>query len=127
MSKRLLQRNTRYLLTWLPVVLMVCLVAFYILLRMQSNHMQEKQLLLKQRNVWAAFTRKSGNMENRVEGEYDIQEAGVNRPTIYAEPRDTSIYYAHEQKMLPFQKLSGQFVLNEKNYIVTTYVSSTEI
>ena len=127
MSKSLLQRNTRYLLTWLPVVLLVCSVAFYVLLRMQAHHMQEKQLLLKQRNVWAAFVSKGGNIEKHIPGEYDIDGPGSNNFIKLDEPRDTSIYYADNQQSLPFQILTGAFTWNNKNYQVTTYVSSTEI
>jgi len=127
MSKSLLQRNTRYLLTWLPVVLLVCSVAFYVLLRMQAHHMQEKQLLLKQRNVWTAFVSKGGNIEKHIPGEYDIDRPGSNSFIKLDEPRDTSIYYADKQKSLPFQILTGAFTWNNKNYQVTTYVSSTEI
>ncbi len=47
----LLQKNTRYLLTWLPVVLLTCCIIFYVLMRMQAKHMQEKQLELKLLNV----------------------------------------------------------------------------
>lgn len=53
--KTLLQRNTRYLLTWLPVILLICCIIFYVLMQMQAHHMQEKQLELKQLNVWTAF------------------------------------------------------------------------
>jgi signal transduction histidine kinase len=127
MSKSLLQRNARYLLTWLPVVLFICCCAFYLLLHMQAHHMQEKQLLLKQHNVWAEFVNNKRQLEKHIVGEYDIIEAEKKILNNDSELRDTSIYYADKQKSLPFEKLTGNFTWNTKNYLVTTYVSSTEI
>jgi signal transduction histidine kinase len=128
MSKPLLQRNTRYLLTWLPVVLLVCSFAFYVMLRMQGHHMQEKQLLLKQRNVWTSFISKEGSIEKHIAGEYDIDEiSNNNNTTALNEPRDTSIYYADKQKSLPFEILTSNVAWHAKTYQLTTYVSSTEI
>ncbi len=127
MSKLLLQRNTRYLLIWLPVVLLVCSLLFYVLMHMQAHHMQEEQLFLKQENIWNAFKLKSGNIDRCVTGEYDIVE-GINNTGIELnEPRDTVIYYPDKQKSLPFKILTSQLEWNNKTYQVTTYVSSTEI
>lgn len=127
MSKPLLQRNTRYLLLWLPVVLLGCTLLFYVLMRMQAHHMQEEQLFLKQENIWNAFKSKSGNIDNRVTGEYDIIQ-GANNPSIELnEPRDTVIYYPDKRKSLPFKIITSELNWNNKTYQVTTYISSTEI
>lgn len=127
MSKPLLQRNTRYLLLWLPVVLLGCTLLFFVLMRMQAHHMQEEQLLLKQKNIWNAFKLKSGNIDNHINGEYDIIQSTSNRSIELNEPRDTVIYYPDKQKSLPFKILTSELNWNNKAYQVTTYVSSTEI
>ncbi len=127
MSKRLLQRNTRFLLVWLPVVLIVCCIVFYVLMRMQAHHMQEKQLLLKQQNVWNTFAAKQGNIERHIAGEYDIVEGNGERSTALNELTDTILYNADRKATLPFQALTSQFVWNGGSYQITTYVSSTEI
>jgi len=127
MSKPLLQRNSLFLLTWLPVVLLVCLFAFYVLLRLQGDHMQEEQLLLKQRNVLTTFINKSGNMERHIEGEYSIDEMKDSHFAVSHQSRDTAVYYDDQKKSVPFQILSRAYTVNNRNYLVTTYVSSTEI
>src|SRR6266542_6191872 len=127
MSKPLLQRNTRYLLIWLPVVLLVCSLLFYVLMRKQANNMQEEQLFIKQENIWNAFRSKSGNIDRHITGEYDIVEGISNTDIELNEPRDTVIYYPDKQKSLPFKILTSQLEWNNKTYQVTTYVSSTEI
>jgi signal transduction histidine kinase len=127
MSKPLLQRNTRYLLIWLPVVLLACSLLFYVLMRMQAHHMQEEQLFLKQENIWNAFRAKSGNIDTHVTGEYDIVTGIGNTGIELNEPRDTIIYYPEKGKSLPFKILTSQLLWNNNTYQVTTYVSSTEI
>jgi signal transduction histidine kinase len=127
MSKQLLQRNTRFLLIWLPVVLLGCSLLFYVLMKMQAHHMQEKQLLLKQHNVWNAFVAKSGNIEKHIAGEYDIIEGNASAEIELNEPRDTIIFNADRKKSLPFEVLTGQFSWNGSPYLVSTYVSSIEI
>jgi signal transduction histidine kinase len=127
MSKHLLQRNTRFLLIWLPVVLLACSILFYVLMKMQAHHMQEKQLLLKQQNVWNAFVAGAGNIERHISGEYDIFEGRASRDIELNEPRDTIIYNADRKKSLPFEVLTEQFSWNGSPYLVSTYVSSVEI
>jgi signal transduction histidine kinase len=127
MSKPLLQRNTGYLLLWLPVVLLGCTLLFFVLMRMQAHHMQEEQLFLKQENIWNAFKVKSGNIDNQIAGEYDIIQGANNGSIELNEPRDTIIYYPDKQKSLPFKILTSELNWNNKIYQVTTYVSSTEI
>lgn len=127
MSKPLLQKNTRFLLIWLPVVLLCCSILFYVLMHMQAHHMQEKQLFLKQRNVWNTFIAKQGNIEKHIVGEYDIAEGNANGNIELDEPRDTSVFYADKNKMLPFEILTSQLKWNNGTYQITTYVSSTEI
>ncbi|HZW64632.1 MAG TPA: hypothetical protein VFF23_03005, partial [Hanamia sp.] len=127
MSKPLLQRNTRYLLLWLPVVLLGCTLLFFFLMRMQAHHMQQEQLFLKQENIWNAFKSKSGNIDNHISGEYDIIQSANNGSIEFNEPRDTVIYYPDKQKSLPFKILTSELHWNNKTYQVTTYVSSTEI
>src|SRR5215218_9983112 len=123
----LLQKNTRYLLTWLPVVLLTCCIIFYMLMRMQAHHMQEKQLQLKQFNIWSAFMTKKGNIERSIPGEYDIKQVTSEISKNHAEPRDTSIYLQQNSKILPFQVLSTQYKWKRSTYELAVYVSSTEI
>lgn len=127
MSKPLLQRNTGILLIWLPVVLLLCSVLFFVILRMHAHHAQEKLLLLKQENVWNAFLARSGNIDKHITGEYDIAE-GVNTVSVKMDqPRDTSVYHPARKASLPFQVLTSRLEWNGRPYYLTTYVSSTEI
>lgn len=125
--KTLLQRNTRYLLTWLPVLLVVCCIIFYFLMTMQALHMQERQLQLMQSNIWTVFVNSNGRMQRSIPGEYDIKQETVRTGMNTEEPRDTSIYLPQIGKQLPFEVLSGSYAWKGNNYIVSTYVSSTEI
>jgi signal transduction histidine kinase len=127
MSKQLLQRNTKILLVWLPLILVVCSVIFYILMRMQAHHMQQKQLLLKQQNVWSTFIAKQGNIERRIIGEYEIKEGDNGIQPLGNELSDTTLSYAAENKSLPFQVLTKQFSWNGQHFQLTTFVSSEEI
>ena len=108
-------------------MLLVCSIAFYVLLRMHASHMQKKQLLLKQTNVWNAFVGNDGKMARHITGEYDIDQINNIDPGITNEPLDTTIYYADKKLSLPFQIMTGSFRLNDTSFRVTTYVSSTEI
>lgn len=128
MSKKLLYKNTLFLLRWLPLVLVVFCILFYFLMRMQAHHMQEKQLLLKQHNVWNAFTKKIGAAETNIVGEYLINEAvHIIDKKYLDEPRDTTIYFETLKKAIPFEALTSQLQWNGKLYNVTTFVSSIEI
>lgn len=126
MSKQLLQKNTRSLLLWLPLVLLAASLLFYLMLERHTHHMQEKQLLLKQNNVWAAFTAQPNNFIKSVQGEYDIKE-GTASSNIENEPRDTVIYYQNILQFLPFEVLTSVHSWNDKTYLLSTYVSSKEI
>lgn len=68
MSTPLLQRNTKVLLLWLPIVLLVSSVIFYIMLNKHAHHAEEKYLLLKQQNVWNKFISTSGALEKQIIG-----------------------------------------------------------
>lgn len=125
--KTLLQKNTRYLLTWLPVLLLVCCIIFYFLMKMQANHMQEVQLRLKQSNIWTVFVNSNGRMQRSVPGEYDIRQETLRTGINTDVPRDTSIVLPQIGEQLPFEVLSGSYVWKGNHYIVSTYVSSIEI
>jgi hypothetical protein len=127
MSKELLQKNTRFLLRWLPVVLLGFCILFYFLMQYQAHHMQEKQLKLKNRNVWDAFIGNSGNLNRHIKGEYDIVEGQLISINLLNEPRDTGIWYNDQQKFIPFKILTKQVNWNNKIYQISGYVSSTEI
>jgi signal transduction histidine kinase len=127
MSKPLLQKNTRILLTWLPIVLLLCSLLFYTVLSMHAHHMQEKQLLLKQTNVWNTFTERSGNIERHIKGEYDIADGNAGANIELDEPRDTLLLYDNGKKSVPFEILTTNLQWNGKSFRITTYVSSREV
>src|SRR5882724_10094764 len=105
MSSSLQQKNTRYFLIWLPFVLLLGTLLFYVIMSMHAHHMQEKQLELKQKNVWNAFTEKRAPITSHITGEFDIAE-GTPFPTgLLGEPRDTAIYYPADKKWVSFQIL----------------------
>lgn len=87
--------------------------------------MQEKQLMLRQINIWNVFVAKAGNIDRHIPGEYDIQENTAGEGIILNRPLDT-ILYTNEQKPHYFKKLTGRLQWNGKKYLVTTYISSTE-
>ena len=70
MSQPLQQRNTRSLLTWLPLVMLAGSVFFYLILMGHIRHMKHQQLQLKQNNFWKAYT--LDTPRTRLAGEYDI-------------------------------------------------------
>ncbi len=127
MSKPLLQKNTAFLLRWLPFVFSAFCILFYFLMRFQAHHMQEKQLLLKQQNVWEGFTSAPQSFDRQVQGEYTIMDEETLRKQYLNEPRDTIIFYSNLNKSLPFEALTSNLSWNGKLYQVTTFVSSTEI
>ncbi|TAJ75166.1 MAG: HAMP domain-containing histidine kinase [Gallionellaceae bacterium] len=114
MSKTLEQKNTRYLLTWLPLVLLLGSVLFYVILTGHARHMQEKQLELKQQNIWQAFA--AGSLPMQIKGEYSITKLSL--PVNDAgKIQDTDSGYT---------VLSKQYELNRDHYLLTTLVTSKE-
>lgn len=126
MSKPLLQKNIRFLLLWLPVVLVASCLLFYVMLQWHTHHMQEKLLQLKQSNVWAAFTAQSSAFPNSIQGEYYIKEGSSFGPAEN-EPRDTTMYNERAKQNAPFEVLTTNYSWHGKNYQLSTYVSSKEI
>ena len=109
MNKTLASKNTRYLLTWLPVVLLLGSVLFFVMLDHHSHHMQQKQLELKQHTIWNAFVQHEGSMPIKIEGEYSIVKN--------AQPLD---------KATGFANLSKQYSWQGSHYQLTTYVPTEE-
>lgn len=126
MSKTLEQKNTRYLLIWLPVVLLLGSLLFFVMLNMHSQHTQEKQLGLKQQNVWKAFVSQPASMTMQIHGEYIIQEGAAIPKELLDKPKDTSLLFSEKEKKINFKALTQQYVLNGKIYQLTTFVSSKE-
>jgi len=128
MTKNLQQKHTRYLFTRLLAVLLLGSIAFYFFMRMHAEHMQLKQLELRQRNLQSAFLLQQNNqMPVHITGEYDIVENGTLSPQQLGRPRDTVVFYKAENKNLPFAILTRPFTASGRHYQLTTYVSSTEI
>ncbi|MEP7108305.1 MAG: HAMP domain-containing sensor histidine kinase [Ferruginibacter sp.] len=126
MSKTLEQKNTRYLLIWSPIVLLLGSMLFFVMLNMHSHHMQENLLELKQQHVWKAFVAKPAPGALYITGEYTIEEDIPVSKDLLTGPRDTSLYYPETDENINFKILTKQYARNGKNYEVTTYVSSVE-
>jgi len=126
MSKTLEQKNTRYLLIWLPLVLLFGSVLFFVMLTMHSHHMQAEQLGLKQRNIWNAFIARPESVALNIRGEYSIEEGVTIPEELQDEPRDTGLLYADGERKINFKILTKQYSRDNKTYQLTTYVSSKE-
>ena len=126
MSKTLEQKNTRYLLMWLPIVLLLGSILFFVILEMHSHHMQEKQLGLKQQNIWQVFIAQPAVMTLRISGEYVIEQGSAIAQNQLDLPRDTGLLYPGTAEKLQFKILTKQYYLQGKPYQLTTYVSSKE-
>lgn len=124
---KLLQKNTRYLLKSLPLVMLGCTLLFFLLLRRQTLHLQEKQLLLKQENVLRKF--RSGNLDtaHSIVGEFEITHDKTFSPDAYHGPTDTSIYYPSRNAFVPFQMMTTDVKQGNRTLQLTTFVSSVEI
>src|SRR5260221_4087374 len=127
MSKSLQQKNTRYLLTWLPLVMLLGSLFFYWLMSGHVHHMEEQQLKLKQENIWKAFQSAPKGLTFHIKGEYDI-EKGIPMPKdLIDRPRDTTLYYEANKEWAAFKILTRQYQFMGDPYQLTTYISSKEI
>ena len=127
MSKTLQQKNTRYLLIWLPLVLLVGTILFYIVMSAHAHHMEEEQLELKQENIWNAFLTNHEAPASHITGEYDLLPGSPLRSGLLYKQRDTSIYYPAGKEWVAFKILTEQRLLKGQSYQLTTYVSSKEV
>ncbi len=123
---KLLQKNTRYLLRVLPLILLACTLLFFLLLRRQTLHLQNEQLLLKEENVLQKLQSAAFQGNQSIMGEFDLREVHYSRPDIN-EPADTSIYYPDRKQLVSFQMLRETINHEGKKYQLTVYVSSFEI
>jgi signal transduction histidine kinase len=123
---KLLQKNTRYLLKFLPLILLGCTLLFFLLLRKQTLHLQKEQLLLKQKNVFDELKSGHLNINQSVTGEFEIKEITGNAVLI-TEPMDTVITYPARKEAVPFQMMRTIISFSGKRYALTTFVSSKEI
>ncbi|MDN4028901.1 sensor histidine kinase [Chryseobacterium gambrini] len=127
MSKRLISRNTRLLLTWLPIVLGLCSCIFYAMLKKHTNHAQEKLLQLKQDNIREAFISSGGKLPNYILGEYSITENPKQSTISTTFIDDTIIYFRDRKESRPFKSLTRRFQWNGQSYALSTYASATEM
>ncbi|MCA6438433.1 MAG: HAMP domain-containing histidine kinase [Chitinophagaceae bacterium] len=111
--KTLEQKNTRYLLTWLPLVLLLGSILFFLILTGHARHMQEKQLELKQQNIWKAFT--ASSLPTHIPGEYSI-----------ATPLPSDQLNKLIETDSGYTILSKQYIHAGKTFILTTFVTSKE-
>lgn len=114
MSKTLAYKNTRYLLTWLPVVLLLGSLLFFLILTGHADHMQAKQLDLKQQNIWKAFITQDG-LPLQIPGEYTIGQTALSQPIDKPESSDNG-----------YTVLTRQYHWNGKAYFLTTFVTTKE-
>jgi signal transduction histidine kinase len=112
-AKTLEQKNTRYLLTWLPLVLLLGSVLFFIILTGHARHMQEKQLELKQQNIWKAFI--TSSLPMRIPGEYSIAISLPSDQLNKLQVTDSG-----------YTILSRQYLHEGKAYTLTTFVTAKE-
>jgi len=126
MSKTLEQKNTRYLLIWLPVVLLLGSLLFFVMLSMHAHHTQQKLLELKQQNVWKAFSSDSMEMLLQIRGEYAIEENTPESKLPVEKLTDTSLLYSGNAEAVNFKFLTRKYTHRGKEYLLTTYVSSNE-
>jgi signal transduction histidine kinase len=123
----LLQKSTRYQLRYLPFVLLICTLLFFLLLKIQTTHLQEVQLLLKQENVLNRFPTGPLDTTQNIIGEYHISINGPINPRALKEPVDTLIYYPLRKEFVPFQMRTTLIARDGKVFGLTTFVSSVEI
>lgn len=126
MSQSLQQKNTRILLRWLPLVMLAGSIFLYFLMRGHILHMQEQQLHLKQDNIWRAFTTNPGRLPLHIRGEYDILPQSEPGIPVSDRPRDTVLRFP-DCPSESFNLLTSRFVSEGRSYLVTTYISSTEV
>jgi signal transduction histidine kinase len=112
MSQPLQQKNTRSLLTWLPLVMLAGSVFFYLILTGHIRHMKRQQLQLKQDNVWKAYVRDTQRFPMRLAGEYEIVAVPAQE--------DLAVDSANLAMLRQTHRLEG------KSYQVTTYISAKE-
>ncbi|TDE14731.1 sensor histidine kinase [Dyadobacter psychrotolerans] len=127
MTKTLEQKNTRYLLIWLPLVLLAGSVSFYVMLVFHAHHMQQKQLELKQANIWKAFTLQPESMPQHVPGEYDIDTSNRIDNRLPGAPKDTNVYNPETKLAVDFVTLTRYLNWKGKSIQLTTYVSAKEV
>jgi signal transduction histidine kinase len=127
MSKTLQQKNTRYLLIWLPVVLLFGTILFYLLMSAHAHHMEEEQLELKQENIWNAFLNNAETPAAHITGEYHLLPGTFTGGVLLHQQRDTNIYYPAGKEWVAFKILTEQRLLKGQPYQLTTYVSSKEV
>ena len=112
MSQSLQQRNTRSLLTWLPLVMLAGSVFLYLILMGHIRHMKHQQLQLKQDNVWMAFAHDTLHVPSRLTGEYEIVPGAIPE--------------AQEVDSANLAKMTQAHRLGDRSYGVTTYISAKE-
>jgi len=111
MSQPLQQKNTRSLLTWLPLVMLAGSVFLYLLLMGHIRHMKYQQLRLKQTNVWNSYALDTAHIPKKITGEYSIVPGIIDEAA--ADSADLSYLIQTHQ-------------LNGRPYTVTTYISAKE-
>jgi signal transduction histidine kinase len=112
MSQSLQQRNTRSLLTWLPLVMLAGSVFLYLILMGHIRHMKHQQLQLKQDNAWRAFARDTLRVPLKLAGEYEIVPGAMGE--------DGATDSANLSRLAQTHELDG------RSYRVTTYISAKE-
>ena len=130
MKRSLEQKNTGYLLRWLPVVFLLGSLLFLGMLTLHSHHMQDNLLRLKQQNVWNAFIASPDSMTMQIRGEYALAEKPDFVKTQPDDLRDTSFQYVENGDVnagtINFKTLTRYYHLNGRIFTLTTYISLKE-
>ena len=127
MSQSLQKKNTQYLLIWLPVVMLIGSLLFYVLMSRHAHHMAEEQLELKQKNIWNALTTNREAPAPHITGEYDLIKGKPAGDDLLDKQRDAAIYYPSGKEWVAFKILTKQYLFKDQPYQLTTYVSSKEV
>jgi len=112
MSEPLQHRNTRLLLTWLPLVMLAGSVFFYLILMGHIRHMKHQQLQLKQNNFWQAYSLDPTAIPMQLAGEYLIAP-GAGVADVEADSGNLAF-------------LTQTHLLDGQAYRVTTFISGKE-
>jgi len=95
------------------------------MLKKHTDHAQEKLLELKQNNIREAFISSGGKLPKYILGEYRITENPQHINTAFLD--DTIIYFPDRKESKPFKSLTQSFQWNGQLYVLSTYVSATEM
>ena len=126
MSKTLRKKNSQDLFIRLLAVMLASSIIFYFVMQLHAKHMQRKLLELSQANISKTINQ-HGNIADSINEVYKINYSNFISSEFLNEPRDTFLYYPGMNGKYPFKILTKRYTINNKQYELTTFVSTTEI